>query len=190
MKNILIVFSGKAQSGKSTSSEIIKQIVNEYFSNYSIQIYSFADKLKQIAKEIFFWDGDKNIYYDISNSKPIPDKGRELLINIGKKMREIRSTVWCEYVMNKIEIEDMKNKNVIFIIDDARFLNEIELIKKFHTNYIIRILRKGLSNINDISETDLDNYNFDYYIENDESVDDLKQKLIKITKKAIQENIM
>src|SRR5208282_184079 len=98
MNSAIIILSGKMQSGKSTSAELIKEIIKEKIEenaikqlnkekyelyNYSVEIHSFAKKLKEIASDLFDWNGDKNLYVE-------KDKGRNVLINIGQKMREIR----------------------------------------------------------------------------------------------------
>ncbi len=226
---MLIVFSGKAQSGKSTSAKLLKQIHDEleyerweklteeekesereikndirYSQQSKFQIHSFATELKNIAKNLFGWDGDKNLYYEEKEvvidgyHKPdgsfdreasiiekvnsaVKDKGRQLLINIGQQMRWIRETVWAEYVLNKIKEIDKQCSDTIFVVDDLRFKNELDLMKSFHTCYSVRLTRKeGALNLDDISEKDLDNSIFDYYVENDGTPEELKEKLKKL----------
>ena len=54
-------------------------------------------------------------------------KNRELLQSIGTKMREIDEDIWIKYVLKN-------NKNNI-IIDDLRYPNELEALKrKFYNN--------------------------------------------------------
>lgn len=136
-----IAIIGKMCSGKSTLAQKIKLIDNRY------EIFSFGQKIKDIAIELF-------------NMK---EKDRNLLINIGMKMREIDPDIWVKYI-----IEKTKDKKFC-IIDDVRFQNEydyliqnnfkiiyldifrehqIERIKKsYPDNYEIHI-----NNLNDISE--------------------------------------
>ena len=47
--------------------------------------FSFADKLKEIAKDLFF----------------MKEKNRNLLINIGQKMRDIDENIWVNYTIKK-----------------------------------------------------------------------------------------
>lgn len=204
MKNILIVFSGKAQSGKSTSAGLLKQYLDEQIvaNNPSIhsnrlgdspvQIHSFAKALKEIAKEYFGWDGSKEIFYEPNPDGPgprgaeraflpVPDKGRTLLLNIGKKFREIRPTIWVDYVINNIKRIDKEVSNTVFVIDDLRFKNELALAKTFHTCVSIRLQRdEGALDLDDISEKDLDDATFDYYLKNNGSQEELKQNLGKL----------
>ena len=187
MRNVLIVFSGKAQSGKSTSAKVLQDVLG----TNKVEIYSFATALKKIAQEYFNWDGiDKGIYmHDVKVpdqrghrivSQPIPDKGRQLLINIGQYMRKIRSTIWIDYVVNQIKKEISIGSDRIFVIDDLRFRNELELVKVIQPCISIRLTRNSQLDLNDISETDLDNSEFDYYIDNNGTIEDLKKELSKV----------
>jgi hypothetical protein len=74
-----------------------------------------------------------------------------------------------------------------WIITDTRFPNEAEAIKKAD-GIIIRVDRPGVKPINPHpSETGLDDWKFDYVINNDGSLKDLTKKVNKILKK---ENIL
>ena len=80
-----------------------------------------------------------------------------------------------------------------WIITDCRFPNELEAIKK-HNGITIRINRglvertgKMIQGPEHISETALDNAEFDYVIENDCTIDDLIEKVREI---LIKENII
>ena len=232
MKNILIAFSGKAQSGKSTSANILKDLIldiqyeqlkndpnieavsrngdsfdvvekNGSHQGWALwtssgQIHSFATALKEIAGKYFNWEGDKGIYYtkeDIGDGDgiveivdvPIPDSGRQLLINIGQAFRAIRPSIWVDYVVNNIKKESQKyeNRGMAFIVDDMRFRNEIKLCKTFDPCFTVRISRPNELHIEDASETDLDNESFDYYIKNNGSKEELKSELEKIYKDII-----
>jgi hypothetical protein len=213
MKNILIVFSGKAQSGKTTASKALKSIIDaevvvqnpdinpNRLGDSRVKILSFATALKQIAETYFNWDGDKGIYMQplvppqmvmeniessrhlsmsrsyLKTEEPIPDRGRQLLINIGQHMRAIRPTIWVDYVINKIKNEGSTGTDKVFIIDDMRFSNELILAKTFDICISVRLRRDSELNLNDTSETDLDNAEFDYYVENNGSMDDLKAEM-------------
>ena len=99
-----IAIIGKMCSGKSTLAQIIKDLNSEY------KIYSFGQKVKLIANELFGMD--------------INVKNRSLLIEIASKMREIDENVWVNYIINQT-----KNKEYC-IIDDLRFQNELELLEQ------------------------------------------------------------
>lgn len=177
MKNVLVVFSGKARSGKSESSKIIKSLYKN--TKYKVKIWSFAKELKILAKSLLGWDGDKTTYY-LSNGDLDTSKGRGLLISFGQKMREVKETVWVDFTMKKIYKSEKNKKAIIHCIDDARFRNEINIIKQYSNCIIIRIKKESSLNINDVSENDLDNEKFDLYIENNGTKKELKNQLKKI----------
>ena len=92
---------GPMCSGKTTIANYIISKNNSYYRT------SFAKKLKEIAEDLFNME----------------EKNRELLILIGKKMREINPDVWINYT-----IKDSSNyENVI--IDDIRYENEFYRLK-------------------------------------------------------------
>lgn len=83
--------------------------------------------------------------------------------------------------------------NNAWIFTDVRFPNELEAIKK-HNGITIRINRgliertgKMIQGPEHISETALDDAEFDYVIENDCTIDDLIEKVREI---LIKENII
>lgn len=196
MKNIIIAFSGKARSGKSESRKVLQEIVEQTNSTKFVG-FSFATKVKEIGKYYFNWDENKDIHHRVystgeiksdgslavdGDTEVIQDKGRQLLINIGQKFREIRPSIWADIVVQQIKDLDLgEPENVIYGIDDMRFKNEAKSLGEYGRAIFIRINRsEGQLNLDDITETDLDNHRFDYYIENDGSVKDLKQKIQQI----------
>lgn len=195
MKNIIVAFSGKARSGKTESSILLKKIIEE--RNLNFTQLSFATAVKSIAKYYFGWDGNKDIHknvYATGDIKPdgtfaaegdvdiIQDKGRQLLINLGQKFREIRPSIWADIVIQQVNELDLgKQENTIYCIDDMRFKNELKSLKNYERFISIRINRpNGQLVIDDITEKDLDNTKFDYYIENDGTIADLDQFLRQI----------
>lgn len=97
-----IAITGKMCSGKSSLAQIITETDSRFV------IYSFGQKVKDVAKDIF-------------NMK---EKDRTLLTSIGTKMREIDYDVWVNYVINQT-----KDKTHC-IIDDLRYQNEYEALHK------------------------------------------------------------
>ena len=66
------MLTGKAGCGKDTAYKIMKK-----YANKSIKRYAFADPLKNIAYEAG-WDGIKD------------EKGRKLLVSLGKVIKYVR----------------------------------------------------------------------------------------------------
>ena len=139
-----IAICGKMCSGKTTLADYIIS-KDERFKKDSV-----AAKLKEIATDLF---GMKS-------------KDRNLLINVGKKMREIDVDVWLNYVCEK-------HKDNFIIIDDIRYRNELKKFKSEGFLLVRIIVSKELQlerlqhtysdnwvdhlrNVSDISETNLD----------------------------------
>tara|TARA_Y100000817_G_scaffold256450_1_gene209765 strand:- start:3687 stop:4196 length:510 start_codon:yes stop_codon:yes gene_type:complete len=95
-----IAIYGPMCSGKTTVAKILQETDKRY------SIYSFGQKIKDIAKELFQMEG----------------KDRSLLINIADKMREIDEDVWAKYIIRQTD------KNDYCIIDDLRFQNELKYL--------------------------------------------------------------
>lgn len=172
---LVIVLSGKARSGKDTSLEILKRKY-EQIGKKVISLY-YASYIKEYAKKISSWDGNDE------------NKPRTLLQVLGTDI--IRNTIDKNFFINRI-IEDIKVYSKFFdviIIGDARFPEEIDYIKNEFKNVIsVHINRKDMNLLTKeekkhVTETALDNYKrYDYEINNDGSIEDLKTKLEEIIK--------
>ena len=84
--------------------------------------------------------------------------------------------------MFKREDENHKEKSGVktLIIPDVRFFNEAEFIRKHHGT-VVRITRMyDDTNDRHPSETELDDYKFDYVIQNDGTLGDLLRKIQEI----------
>ena len=97
-----IAIIGKICSGKSTIANMFIKL-NDKFKKLS-----FAEKVKEIAKDLF----DMN------------EKNRKLLQQIGTYMREIEPDVWANYIVKK------SNNYQFVVIDDLRYKNEYDILKK------------------------------------------------------------
>lgn len=145
-----IALSGKMMSGKT--------IVADYLvSKYGFTEIAFADRLKELAIELFGMDPEY--------------KDREILQLLGMKMRELDPNVWIRYVMN--ELPDRQD----VVVSDVRLKNEFDALQ--HAGFIMvrcyvsRIvqderIRKEMPDmpwqlIDHISETDLDVGRFGSY---------------------------
>lgn len=109
------------------------------------------------------------------------ERGRKFLQDLATVVREYNSNTWIRILGDLIEDEDYPDK---VVVTDCRYLNEIQLMKQWSLihNYkvtTIRIERPGFDNglteaqKNHTSETELDNYPFDYVIKNSGTIGDL-----------------
>ena len=144
-----IALSGKMRAGKDFISDLIR-LKYEMFERRA-----FADALKEDVEKIF------------GVTKENHPNGREILQLYGKVGRLAHPLFW----VNKI----IHDKNDFIIVTDLRFRNEADALKeagfklvRVHSSQESRTLRGELNHENDISETDLDDYEgFDYHLEND-----------------------
>lgn len=168
----IFVIAGKARSGKDTVASIIKdKITDKKVINLQYSFY-----IKEYAKKISSWDGSEE-------TKP-----RELLQIIGTDI--IRNKIDKHFFIKKI-IDDIKVYSYFFdviTISDARYKDEIELIKESYSNTVsIGVMRPNFDNgltsdeKKHPTEIDLDDYdNYDYKIINDGNLLELEQKVEKI----------
>lgn len=160
----IFILSGKAKSGKN----YVADIISDYYKN-SIQI-SYAYYLKQYVKKISNWDG-------LEETKP-----RTLLQSLGIDLiKKIDKELLIRRVM-----EDIKVYSYFFdviIVTDARLKEEIIIPKNLFNCITIRINGKDndltLEQKNHITETDLDNYKFDYVI-NNVDINKTKEEVLKL----------
>ena len=178
---IILTVSAKAQHGKDSFAEAFKKVAEE--NKNRILIIHYADILKYVCKEYFGWNGEKD------------ETGRSLLQRIGTEVvRNNYPDAWASCVVALIK--GLQSEYDFVIIPDTRFPNEIECWED--TDFFmfsIRLNRKNedgsdyQNNLlpeqkNHPSETSLDDYGFNYIIEN-KNLDD-----IEFAAKAIYEDIL
>jgi len=173
-----IAFIGNFASGKTYFSDTLKQKLEEK----GIKAYrvSIAQKIKDLAKDLF----------------DMQTKDRRLLQLLGAKMREVDQDVWIKYLI----LNAKRNALQPFIIDDVRFVNEYNLIKQSFSNFkVFKIStdeeqrmnmyeklygrRPTKEEINDPTETDIDNIPFDEIITNDYEKETCEKTIEKIIEK-------
>lgn len=169
MKVILI--SAKAQHGKDTSASILKEIYEA--KNKRVLITHYADLLKYICRTFFNWNGEKDDY------------GRTLLQQVGTNtVCAKQPDFWVDFIISILNL--FNDSWDVVIIPDCRFVNEIEKMRANFDTTLIRVIRpdfdNGLSEIQKqhLSETALDNFDFDHIVYNTGSLEDLKNKLSKL----------
>ena len=177
-KPTVILLSGKSGSGKDFVANIMKEKLEQ--KGNKVLVTHYADLLKYILKTFFDWDGQKD------------EHGRHLLQYVGTDViRRQNPNYWVQFVIDMITMLPVKWDYIL--IPDARFLNEIELIKQnpnFET-YTVKVDRKNIKSNLTIeqkehsSETSLKDYSFDYIIYNDVEVDNNISIFLKDINKKI-----
>lgn len=171
MKVILI--SGKAEAGKTTTANMLKEFLEK--RGKKVACIPYGQYVKDTAKLVWDWDGQKD------------KKGRQLLQWWGTDVvRAQDPSFWVDSVIRLAKVID---KHVDYlIVDDCRFLNEIEAWRtvkyvaldegtdalmsrqRFPDILTIRVERPGHENAltpeqrMHPSETQLDDYEFDVRI--------------------------
>lgn len=156
MKPIIIGMSGVMGSGKTVSANYLQEV-------YKFKKVSFAASLKEKAK-LFFPFSE----FDFTAGKQKKYKSydwtvREFLIHLGSFARFHDSDYW-------VKESGIDNAVGRIVIDDVRFPNEVDYLKKLGAKLIrlkryekLNIYGKGLD---DPSETSLNDYkDFDYIVE-------------------------
>lgn len=165
----VILLSAKAQHGKDTSASLLKEIIEQ--NNKKVLITHYADLLKFICKNMFNWNGEKD------------DIGRTLLQYVGTDViRKQNPDYWVEFISKFLKL--FSNEWDYVLIPDTRFPNEIQkMIYDGFDVFSVRVNRIDFESDlteeqkNHVSETALDNFRFDYYIDTISQLDYLKQKL-------------
>lgn len=175
-RNVKIyILSGKSGCGK---TQVANYIIN-YYDKYNKKGISlaYADYLKDYAKRILGWDGKEE-------TKP-----RTFLQQIGSEL--IKEHVNKDLVVDRLldDIEVFSYFYDVIVISDARFIDEINLVKnKYKDSISINIVRDQenkltLEEKNHDTETSLDSYNdYDHVIKNNGTLTQLEKKVIDIIK--------
>lgn len=185
-KNVKFIgLFGKIGSGKTTTQNLIYNFLQTK-ENLIVESFNFSDSLKQLCNEIFEYipekaffgsQKDKNenysSYYNLSGRKIMQIIGTDVFRSL------IDENYWVKISIMKLFKKYNENQTFVFICGDIRFENELNIIKKFENNIIIKIER----NFNDyqsthISEELLSFFSYDFLITNNiNNIDELKKKI-------------
>lgn len=162
----VICISGKARHGKDVTGSFIKE---ELVSRgYRVLVTHYSDLLKYICKTFFGWNGEKD------------DAGRKILQHVGTDVvRTLVPDFWVNFIIDILLM--FSGEWDFVVIPDCRFPNEIERLRSFGIDSVlVRVIRSNFDNglseeaKNHISETALDNYNYDYVLMNTD-LDELRR---------------
>ena len=185
----IIALSGYGTCGKDSVADILVE-------DYGFAKYAWADTLRLAASELNpIVDLDQNLrpvrYNDAlaecgyNEAKVRYPEVRNVLQRLGTEVGRnlIDDNVWVDATINRIGRERSLADNIV--IPDTRFKNEAHAVKlrSESKNYIVRVNRPGVGPAGDHpSETNLDDFEFNYVINNDGTLDDLRVRVEELCK--------
>lgn len=174
----VIAISGHAQNGKDTVAHMMKLSLEH--DGHKVLIAHYADLLKYICRTFLGWDGNKD------------EKGRQLLQYVGTDViRKKAPNYWVNFIVSILWLFD--NTWEYVIIPDTRFPNEIGSLQNNGFDVVhVRVTRGGgfVSPLTPeqqqhASETALDDYEPNYTIFNDGTLDDLSEEVELFIKECL-----
>ena len=159
-----IAFSGKPRAGKDTCALFATEILSQH--GYDVVNIQIAEPLYKICSRIQLEMGTPVI------------KDRKLLQAVGKATRDVLGDdIWARQLFKKCLCARMQKK--VIIVTDLRFMIEKDIIGSCDFKFIRVDASKTsrLECVNDECESQLDNVNFDYTIDNNGDIADTKKIL-------------
>lgn len=172
----IILISGYSKSGKDLFADYMVK-------SFNFKKYAIATSLKQMVAQKYNIDHNMTVTQEGKNT--IVYNGltvRELLINYAAELKDsVNQDVFIADMYKRISTE---SDNVV--ISDFRYINEYEyLCRQFYKNdkdtkvVTVRIDRFDKSPVDSLSETQLDNFKFDYYIVNRSTIYEFYCKIFR-----------
>jgi len=155
MEKTIIIINGTGGAGKDTFVSFCSEITG-------VLNVSTVDKVKEAAKILVGWNGEKD------------EVSRKLLVDL-KQLSIAYNDAPTKYILKMSEeFKESENKLMFVHIREAE---EIEKAKKLLNAKTLLITnpRVQLITSND-SDGKVNEYKYDYYIDNDGTLDDLKEK--------------
>lgn len=178
-QRFIILVSGWATSGKDVFSDFLVKSAN--FKKFSI-----ASPLKLHTSNKY--DFDYNLTLTQSGKSSMLNKIsiRNLLIKEATLLRNIHGNdIFIEKLTHELsffdKINDKRGENCDnIVISDFRYVNEFEFLKrKFNTKIItVKINRYSVCPMSIESEHQLNDFNFDYIIDNHTSILDFENNIL------------
>jgi hypothetical protein len=161
---VVVTLSGKAEAGKDSAANIMKEILEK--KGKKCLIIHYADYLKFICEKYFGWDGKKDLH------------GRALLQYVGTDLiRKKNPDFWLNVVVNLLIVVGAQYDYVF--IPDARFPNEVDKMMANFDTISVYVERTDYENSLTpeqrlhASETALDGHPFDFTITSPTGLDKL-----------------
>jgi hypothetical protein len=171
---MIIGISAKSGAGKDQVATILKE--------RGFTRLAFADAVKRLCKNyIGMTDSELS---DENKDLPIPRfngvTGREIIIKMGEAVRGVYPNAWVDRVLPYLDLE------YDYVITDVRFEEELKALRDMGA-VILRVERPGHVSTHScaghVSEQMSDKEIYDYKIVNDGTLEDLKDKVLRLVQK-------
>lgn len=201
MKVYTWLLGHKARVGKDTFYNTVEKLVEENEKgNVFICRTAFADKLKKTVSDLYGFSSEqmygeaKDKIDERYNRTP-----RDILIKFGQEQREVCPDIWANYVFDKYDLatkdfnvsgyydqEEIDNFSLHYFITDFRFKNEYIVAERWLNTPIkdvekrlitVDIIKSDVVSIDDISEKDLDGFDWNWTLENNGSLEEYQAKV-------------
>lgn len=161
MEKRVVIMNGMGGSGKDTFVEMCAKHTN-------IVNISSVDKVKEAAKVLVGWTGDKD------------EKSRKLLVDL-KRLSIEYNDYPTKYILDEYEKFKQSDNNILFV--HIREISEIEKLKSLLSAETVLIVNPRVPDItSNESDANVAKYTYDYTIENAGTLDELEEKAIKFIK--------
>lgn len=167
----VICISGQMQSGKDTVAMLMKTELEA--KGKKVLITHYADLLKYICSSFLEWNGVKDV------------EGRSLLQYVGTDIiRKQNPSYWVDFITSILDF--FPDKWDVVIIPDARFPNEVNLLKQKYNTTHCHIVRDNYEIIytdhqhQHSSETSMEGVTPDCCVYNQGTLEDLKNSVISL----------
>jgi len=207
-KVTVVLLGHKARAGKDTTAEFVEELgfkraaFADKLKHTVMDLYNFSNAQmfgdeKEIQDERYpnLIDAEVTMNYNngeyitASNPDYLPHfTPRRILQLFGQQQRSLNPDIWAAYVFNSTLTRMMEEGCNKVGDTDFRFKNEAVVAARWaeqdpenRSLYVVKVHRPGVfagSGANDISEIDLDDYEFQHTILNDGSLEDLKNKAL------------
>ena len=168
---IVLIINGAPRVGKNTFIKLLDELVNPF-----VEAYSSIDWVKDLARDVFDWDGTKDA------------KSRKMLSDL----KDI-ATAWDDIPFREVckQIKAVKNiyKHCYFCTN-IREPQEIQKLKGWCKQQEIpcysvwirqeKAEQEAAQSFTSSGDTQYQNYNYDFVIHNDLSLDDFKTEIRKL----------
>ena len=155
MKKQIIIINGTGGSGKDTFVEFCSEFAK-------VTNISSVDKVKEAAKVLVDWNGQKD------------EKSRKLLVDLKRLSIDYNDSP-TKYIKEQFDLFTKNDSEYLFI--HIREIDEIEKIKSILKAKTLLITNPRVALItSNNSDGNVYKYNYDWTIENDGTLEDLKQK--------------